>query len=69
MLVHGYPSKAALRAAIGKPLNYQETSLFGSEYKPDGTFVVAGRPSLSRGVKREFFAEVTMANGLIAKVR
>lgn len=65
-----YPSKKALRASIGKPLTYRETSAFGEEFKADGTFVVAYRPLIwkHREGGREFFAEVTMAGGLIAKV-
>jgi len=52
---------------IGKPLNYIETSMFGEEYKPNGTFVGCNRPHIT-GHKREFFASVTMENGLIKKV-
>lgn len=46
-------------------LRYEETSLFGPEYKANGTFVVVG-PS---PYKRNWFAEVTMRGGLIVKVR
>lgn len=74
MLVHGYKSKKELAAAIGQPLNYEETSFFGPEYKPDGSFVVAHRPALlppaqRKGAGREFFATVTMAGGKIAAVK
>lgn len=62
-----YPSKKFLKEAVGKPLHYIETSFFGPEYKRDGTFVVANRPHIT-GMGREFFAEVTMENGLIKKV-
>lgn len=68
MLVAVYPSKAALKASIGKQLDYMETSLFGPEYKSDGELTVANRPHLS-GIGREFFATVTMVNGLIEKVK
>jgi hypothetical protein len=67
MIVLRYPSKKELKAAIGQPLRYIETSMFGPEYRPDGTFAGANRPHIT-GLGREFFAEVTMANGLIAKV-
>jgi hypothetical protein len=67
MLVH-YPSKKVLKESVGQTLRYEETSMFGAEYKADGKITVAGRPHLSSIVKREFFAQVTMANGLIAKV-
>jgi hypothetical protein len=63
-----YPSKKDLKAAVGQPLKFQETSMFGPEYLANGTFVVAGRPHLSSIVKREFFAKVTMKDGKIAKV-
>jgi hypothetical protein len=69
MLVVGYKSKKELKENIGKPLKYRETSMFGPEYKPNGTFVVAHRPAITRLPGREFFAEVTMENGLISSVR
>ncbi len=66
MIVH-YPSKKALKAAIGTALDYTETSLFGPEYVPDGVLTVARRPHLQGG-GREFFARVHMRGGLIARV-
>ena len=66
MLAH-YESKKELKAAIGQPLNYTETSLFGEEYLSDGVLYVARRPHLQGG-GREFFAEVTMQDGLIKSV-
>ena len=66
-LVAHYPTKAALQNAIGRRLKYTETSVFGAEFKEDGVFVVCNRPHIT-GFKREFFAEVTMENGLIKKV-
>ena len=74
MLVHGYKSKKELAACVGQRLNYEETSLFGSEFKPDGKNTVAHRPLLIRdpkarkGAGREFFAVVHCSNGLITKV-
>jgi hypothetical protein len=62
-----YPTKKELKAATGQALKYQETSIFGEEYKRDGTFVVANRPHIT-GFGREYFAQVTMRDGLIAKV-
>lgn len=67
MLLALYPSKKALKESIGGKLCYQETSIFGNEYKPDGTLTVANRPHLS-GMGKEFFATVTMVAGRIAKV-
>jgi hypothetical protein len=66
MLVH-YPTKKDLKASIGKPLKFSETSMFGAEYKDDGVVYVARRPHLQGG-GREFFAQVTMADGLIKSV-
>jgi hypothetical protein len=71
MLVTGYRSKKDLKAAVGKPLIYAETSVFGPEYKANGSFTVAHRPSLPQCARvggREFFAQVTMKDGLIVKV-
>ena len=68
MLLTGYQSKKDLKAAIGKPLCYRETSMFGNEFKADGKFCAAHRPAITRLPGREFFAEITMANGVIAKV-
>ena len=42
--------------------------MFGNEYIPNGTFCVARRPHLQGG-GREFFAQVTMKDGLIEKVK
>lgn len=63
-----YPSKKDLKENIGKPLNYQETSMFGAEYKANGSFAVCNRPSITDIKGREFFATVTMRSGLIEKV-
>lgn len=69
MLIALYPSKKELKENIGKKLKYRETSFFGPEYKDNGRFVVCNRPSIT-GIKgREFFAEVTMKDGLIEKVQ
>lgn len=65
MLGASYPTKKALKDAVGKPLRYVETSFFGTEYKENGTFPVVG-PSPE---KRIWYAEVTMENGLIKKVK
>jgi len=65
MLGLSYPTKKALKAAIGQPLRYVETSMVGNEYKPDGTLAGVG-PS---PYKRVFYASVVMKNGLIASVK
>lgn len=64
MLAALYPTKKALKEAVGYELRYWETSVFGAEFRPDGTFCVVG-PSPTR---RVWFATVTMAQGRIAKV-
>lgn len=68
MLIFVYPSKKDLKASIGKPLNYMETSMFGPEYKENGVITGANRPHITRQ-GREFFANVTMENGLIKAVK
>jgi hypothetical protein len=64
MMAASYKTKKDLKAAIGKPLKYIETSFFGPEYKENGTFAVVG-PSPT---ERKWYATVTMENGLIKKV-
>lgn len=69
MMIALYVSKKAMKECIGQRLKYRETSMFGSEYKSNGSFCVSNRPSIT-GIKgREFFAEVTMKNDLIDKVK
>ena len=68
MLVFNYESKKALKEAIGKPLRYIETSMFGAEYKDNGTLTGANRPHITHK-GREFFANVVMENGLIKSVK
>ena len=69
MLLTGYKSKKELKANIGKHLEYEETSIFGPEYKDNGVFWAAHRPSITGLSGREFFAVITMADGLISKVK
>ena len=64
MMSASYKTKKDLKAAIGQPLRYVETSMFGEEYRANGTFCVVGPSPL----QRKWFASVTMSNGLIAKV-
>lgn len=68
MLLTGYKSKKELKENIGKPLRYRETSIFGPEYDPNGTFTAAHRPAITKLPGREFFATVTMSDGLIKKI-
>lgn len=66
-LVVRYNTKKELKEAVGQRLKYTETSMFGPEYTDTGTLTVAGRPHIT-GMKREFFAQVTMQAGVIQKV-
>lgn len=56
-----YVSKKVLKENVGNSLLYEETSMFGPEYKSNGTFVVTN-------VKRSFFAQVQMKDDKIFKV-
>jgi hypothetical protein len=60
-----YKTKKDLKVCVGQPLRYVETSFFGEEFSPNGTFCVVG-PSPQ---VRKWFAEVTMKDGVIAKVK
>jgi len=64
MMAALYKTKKALKESIGEPLRYRETSLFGPEYRADGSFCVVGPDAY----QRKWFAQVTMADGKIAKV-
>jgi hypothetical protein len=64
MMGASYKTKKDLKAAIGQPLRYVETSAFGPEYKDNGTFPVVG-PS---PYERKWYATVTMKDGKIVKV-
>lgn len=68
MLIFNYPSKKVLKEQIGQTLRYTETSIFGAQYRPDGWLTGANRPHIT-GMGREFFAEVLLENGRIAKVK
>ena len=68
MLIFNYPRKKARKEQVGKRLDYIETSLFGEEYRRDGVLTGANRPHIT-GQGREFFANVTMRDGLIAAVK
>ena len=64
MMGASYKTKKLLKASVGKSLQYEETSMFGPEYKSNGTFCVVG-PS---PYERKWYAQVTMKDGLIHKV-
>lgn len=64
MMSATYRTKKDLKASIGQTLRYTETSMFGPEYKDNGSFCVVG-PSPT---ERKWFANVTMVDGRIVKV-
>lgn len=66
-LIANYPSKKACKEAVGQPLKYTETSMFGKEYFENGTLTVCNRPHIT-GLGKEWFGQVTMKNGIIEKV-
>ena len=65
MLAASYKFKKDLKNSVGEPLRYVETSMFGPEYKANGTFAVVG-PS---PYERKWYAQVTMKEGVIHKVK
>jgi hypothetical protein len=68
MLVFIYNSKKELKTCVGQRLKYIETSVFGEEYRPNGMLTGANRPHIT-GIGREFFANVSMKDGLIVGVK
>ena len=67
MMLLNYANKKDLQDSVGEPLKYTETSLFGPEYRPDGTVYGARRPHLQGG--HEWFAQIQMKGGKIFKVK
>lgn len=65
MMAALYKTKKACRESIGKPPRFQETSMFGPEYKGDGTYTVVG-PS---PYERKWYGNVTVKDGLISAVK
>ena len=65
MLVAKYRTKKSLKGEVGKPLMYQETSMFGREYISTGEFCVVGPGAY----ERKWYAEVEMDGDLIKRVR
>lgn len=66
MMGASYKTKKDLKAAIGQPLRFVETSFFGPEYKENGTFCVVGPCAHTN---RKWYASVTMENNLIKGVK
>jgi len=57
-----YKTKKELKENIGQSLNYTETSIFGNEYKSNGTVIGTNHP------KRSWFSKITIENDLIKRV-
>lgn len=65
MGIEGFKTKKELKEAIGTRPHFIETSIFGDEYKGDGNYAVVGpHPTV-----RKWFAELTIVDGRIQKVR
>ena len=65
MGVSGYKTKRDLKNSIGKELRYVETSMFGTQYKPNGVNTVVGPCAYT---SRKWYAQVTMKDDKIVKV-
>ena len=70
MMLLNYDSKKQLKENMGQSLRFTETSIFGPEYPSNGTGTITGanRPHLT-GRGREFFAQVTIKDHVITKVK
>jgi len=64
MMAALYRTKKHLKQSIGQPFRFEETSLFGPEYKGDGVYTVVGPGAYDR----KWYATVTVKDGLISKV-
>ena len=66
MMGASYPTKQACRESIGKEPKFVETSLFGLEFNGDGTYTVVGPCPYTA---RNWYAQVTVTDGVISKVK
>jgi len=66
MMGASYKTKKDLKASVGKSLRYVETSMFGQEYKSNGSFAVVGPCPYTN---RKWYASVVMENDLIKSVK
>ena len=64
MLQGHYKTKKDLKASIGTPLHYTETSVFGAEYSDN----IQGLCLVGPGSLRKWYAQVWIVNGLITQV-
>lgn len=61
-----YATKKSLKEQVGKRLRVIETSMFGSEYNPNGVNYVVGPDPYNN---RKWYAAVTLKDGLIVNVK
>lgn len=66
MGISGFKTKKELKQAVGTKPDFIETSFFGPEYKGDGVYPVVGPDPYTA---RNWFAQITITNGLISKVK
>jgi hypothetical protein len=67
MMGASYATKKALKENIGKPFRYIETSMFGTEWKPNAMLTVVGPDPYT---KRTWYANVWVdADNKILKVK
>lgn len=66
MGVYGYKTKKQLKESVGQRFQYVETSIFGPEYKGDGSYTVVGPDAYH---DRRFYATVTVKDNHIVSVR
>ena len=64
MIGLNYKTKKELKASIGQPLSYEETTMFGVEYVSNGKLTGVG-PS---PYIRKWYATVTLEDDKIVKV-
>ena len=65
MMLFLYRSKKELKACVGQHLKYEETSMFGPEYKSTGSITGANRPHIT-GMGREFATVLMKDNRIIS---
>jgi len=63
--ISGFKTKKELKQAVGTKPDFIETSVIRPQYKGDGNYVVVGPDPMTR----KWFAELTIINGLISKVK
>ena len=65
MMAASYKTKKACKESLGEAPRFIETSMFGPEFKGDGTYTVVGPEPYDR----KWYAQVTVTDGVISKVK